>query len=331
VIGEALVRVRRGAGVESEHRVAYATTDRGRGGRAHAAGGGTAAYPGPRVYARSAAKPFQALAAVRAGVPERFGLETHHLAMACASHGGSDRHVARVREMLDAAGWSEDQLECGAADPRDPLAAIALREAGEQPGRVHHNCSGKHAFGLAFAAAEGWRPGGYIDKGHPLQDAMENGLAEATGVRPGELTRATDGCGMRTFSVPIGRLAAAFGRLASGGLGEAGERLSAAMSAHPELVAYEGAIDTELMRAHPRLVSKIGAEGVLGIGLPDGRGAALKVLDGATRALDVVAPLLLEEHWDIELDSPALERLRAAPVLNSRGEQVGGAEATLAA
>ena len=72
------------------------------------------------------------------------------------------------------------------------------------------------------------------------------------------------------------------------------------MTAHPELVAYDGAIDTELMRAHPRLVSKIGAEGVLGIGLPDGRGAALKVLDGATRALDPVALLLLEEPWGLE-------------------------------
>jgi L-asparaginase II len=331
VIGEALVRVRRGAGVESEHRVAYATTDRGRGGRAQAAGGGTSAYPGPRVYARSAAKPFQALAAVRAGVPERFELTTEHLAMACASHGGSELHVTRVREILAAAGRSEDQLECGESEPRDPAAAIALREAGERPGRVHHNCSGKHAFGMAFATAEGWPAAGYIDKGHPLQDAMEAGLAEATGVYPGELTRATDGCGMRTFSVPIARLAAAFGKLASGGLGEAGDRLSAAMSAHPELVAYAGAIDTELMRAHPRLVSKIGAEGVLGIGLPDGRGAALKVLDGATRALDVVAPLLLEEHWDLALDTPALRTLRTAPVLNSRGEPVGGAEATLAA
>ena len=133
MIGEALVRVRRGAGVESEHRVAWATTDRGRGGRAHAAGGGSAAYPGPTIYARSAAKPFQALAGVRAGVPERFGLSTEHLAMACASHGGSDAHVERVREVLAAAGRSEDDLECGAAEPRDPAAAIALREAGEQP------------------------------------------------------------------------------------------------------------------------------------------------------------------------------------------------------
>jgi L-asparaginase II len=330
VIGEALVRVHRGAGVESEHRVAWATTDRG-GGRARSAGGPSAAYPGPIVYTRSAAKPFQALAGVRAGVPERFGLEEEHLALACASHGGSDLHVERVREILHAAGRTEADLACGAAEPRDPAATIALRERGERPAPVRHNCSGKHAFGLAFTVASEWPVEGYIDKGHPLQDAMERGMAEATRVAPGELTRATDGCGMRTFRVPLARLAAAFGRLASGGLGPAGERLTAAMTAHPELVAYDGALDTELMRAHPRLVSKIGAEGVLGIGLPDGRGAALKVLDGASRALDVVAPLLLEEHWGLETGSPALEQLREAPVLNSRGERVGGSDATLAA
>ena len=321
MIGEALVRVRRGAGVESEHRVAWATTDRGRGGRAHAAGGGSAAYPGPTVYARSAAKPFQALAGVRAGVPERFGLSTEHLAMACASHGGSDAHVERVREILAAAGRSEDDLACGASEPRDPAAAIAFRGAGEQPASIRHNCSGKHAFGLAFAAAEGWPTEGYIDKGHPLQDAMEGGMAEATRVGAGELDarhrrlrhahvlgadRAAGG------GVRPARRRAVSGRRASG--------CAAAMSAHPQLVAYDGAIDTELMRAHPRLVSKIGAEGVLGIGLPDGRGAALKVLDGATRALDVVAPLLLEEHWDIEVGGDRARRAaRGAGAQLARG------------
>ena len=308
----------RGGAVESEHRVAWCVVEPD----------GAVVGPDPDlpVFARSAVKPLQALGSVRVGVLERFGLGDRHLALACASHGGSAVHVATVAEVLAACELVEDALACGPELPIDPRAA-----AGVRPSRIRHNCSGKHAFGLAFAASEGWRPGGYIDKGHPLQDAMENGLAEATGVRPGELTRATDGCGMRTFSVPIGRLAAAFGRLASGGLGEAGEQLSAAMSAHPGLVAYDGAIDTELMRAHPKLVSKIGAEGVLGIGLPDGRGAALKVLDGATRALDVVAPLLLEEHWEIAVDTPALRTLRTGPVLNSRGEPVGGAEATLAA
>jgi L-asparaginase II len=271
------------------------------------------------------------VAAVRAGVPERLGLGADHLAIACASHGGGDPHVLRVRELLRAAGCAEADLGCGPAEPRDPAAAAAHRDAGGRPEPVRHNCSGKHAFGVAFAVAEGWPVEGYLDAGHPLQEAMERGMAEATRVEPGELARAVDGCGMQTFSVPIARLAAAFGRLASGGLGAAGEQLATAMTDHPELVAYDGALDTEMMRAHPRLVSKIGAEGVMGLGLPDGRGAALKVLDGAPRALDLVAPLLVEEHWGIELAGPGVARLRKAPVVNSRGEQVGRAEARLAA
>ena len=331
MIGEALVRVRRGAGVESEHRVAWATTDRGRGGRAHAAGGGSAAYPGPTIYARSAAKPFQALAGVRAGVPERFGLEHRAPRDGLRLARRQRRARARVREILAAAGRTEADLACGAAEPRDPQAAIALRQAGDQPAPVRHNCSGKHAFGLAFATAEGWPVGGYIDKGHPLQDAMEGGMAEATRVRA---RRARPRHRRLRDAHVLGADRAARRGVRPARVrrpGPAGERLTAAMTAHPELVAYDGALDTELMRAHPRMVCKIGAEGVLGIGLPDGRGAALKVLDGATRALDVVAPLLLEEHWQIEIGGPALEQLRAAPVLNSRGERVGGAEATLAA
>jgi L-asparaginase II len=81
------------------------------------------------------------------------------------------------------------------------------------------------------------------------------------------------------------------------------------------------------MRAHPGLVAKIGAEGVLGIGLPDGRGAALKVIDGAMRGLDTTALLVLEERLGVTLGGPLRE---AAVVVNSRGEQVGRAEATFA-
>ena len=70
---------------------------------------------------------------------------------------------------------------------------------------------------------------------------------------------------------------------------------------------------------------------MLGIGLPDGRGAALKVLDGAMRGARHRAPLLLEEHWASRLGGARSSDLREGPVLNSRGEQVGRAEATFAA
>jgi L-asparaginase II len=318
VTGEAVVRVHRGSAVESEHRVVWALS-------------GGEDDLGPPVFVRSAAKPFQALAAVRAGLPERLGLGADHLAIACASHGGGDAHVVRVRELLRAAGSAEPDLDCGPAEPRDPVAAAAHRDAGGRPEPVRHNCSGKHAFAIALAVAEGWPVAGYYGAGHPVQVAMCRGVADATGVEDGELAHATDGCGMQTFAVPLARLADAFGRLAGGGLGPAGAQLAAAMTAHPDLVAYDGALDTELMRAHPGLVAKIGAEGVLGIGLADGRGVALKVLDGAMRGLDTAALLVLEERLGLALGGPVLERLREAPVVNSRGEQVGRAQATFAA
>jgi len=297
----------RGGAVESEHRVAWCI--------AQPDGSATGSDADLPVFARSASKPLQALGSVRAGVLERFGLDTRHAALACASHGGSAEHVAVVAEVLEACGLVEDALACGPEVPLDP------REArGTRPRRIRHNCSGKHAFGLARCVQEGWPLDGYFRVGHPLQGAMRDCVAEACGVeRPTE--EANDGCGMRTFAVPLQALAAAFGRLASGALGPSGDRCAAAMRAHPELVAYDGAIDTELMRAEAGLVAKIGAEGVLAVGLPDGRGLAMKVRDGATRAVAPAGVALARDALGLEAAVP--DGLAVAPIVNSRGLRVG--------
>ena len=297
----------RGGAVESEHRVAWCAV------RAD----GSVAGPDPElpVFARSAVKPLQALGSVRAGVLERFGLGERHLALACASHGGTEAHVEVVAEVLAACGLVEGALGCGPELPLDPRAADGVR-----PGRIRHNCSGKHAFGLARCIAEGWPLEGYFRGGHRLQRAMRDCVVEACAVAaPSE--EATDGCGMRTFAVPLAALARAFGALAGGGLGPSGARCAAAMRAHPDLVAFDGAIDTELMRAEAGLVAKIGAEGVLAIGLADGRALALKVRDGAVRAVAPAGVALVRS--ELGLDAAVPERLAVAPMLNSRGLRVG--------
>jgi L-asparaginase II len=297
----------RGGAVESEHRVAWCVTEHD----------GAVAGPDPDlpVFARSAVKPLQALGSVRAGVLERFGLGERHLALACASHGGSAAHVATVAEVLAACELVEDALACGPELPLDPRAA-----AGARPSRIRHNCSGKHAFGLARCIAEDWPLDGYFRAGHRLQRAMRDCVVDACGLTaPSQ--EATDGCGMRTFAVPLAALARAFGALAGGGLGPAGDRCARAMRAHPELVAYDGAIDTELMRAEDGVVAKIGAEGVLAIGLPDGRGLALKVRDGSVRAVAPAGVALARSALGLAADVP--ETLAAAPIVNSRGLRVG--------
>jgi L-asparaginase II len=267
------------------------------------------------VFARSAVKPLQALGSVRAGVLERFELGSRHLALACASHGGSPAHVDVVAEVLEACGLLEDALACGPELPLDPRASDDAK-----PSRIRHNCSGKHAFGLARCLAEGWPLDGYFRAGHPLQGAMRTSVAEACGVDAAS-KEATDGCGMRTFALPLSALARAFGRLAGGELDAAGDRCAAAMRAHPELVAYDGAIDTELMRAEEGLVAKIGAEGVLAVGLPDGRGLALKIRDGSLRAVPPAGVALVRSELGLAAAVPEL--LVAAPIVNSRGVRVG--------
>jgi L-asparaginase II len=296
------VVVERGGRVESEHRFAWCLGD----------GAGD-----EQVFLRSAAKPLQALPAVRAGVVERLGLDDRHVAIACASHGGSPEHVARVAEILAACGLGVEDLACGAVPPRDPRAAEALEG---RPRRIHHNCSGKHALGLALCVVEGWPLAGYLAADHRLQRAMAAAVAESLGVDAP--AQAVDGCGMPTFYAPLGALAAAFGRLASGGLGPAGTRIAGAMRAHPELVAYRGAIDTELMAGLP-VVAKIGAEAVIAIGCDDGRGLAVKVADGALRALDPAAVWAAREVLGLAPGGTALHALAEPAVRNSRGDVVG--------
>ena len=312
------VVVSRGGMPESVHAIAACVSDRD-GVLAGESSLGAAAL---EVFARSAAKPFQALAAVRGGALDALGLDERHLALACASHDSSDGRVALVREMLAAAGLDEGALACGIAAPLD---ATIAREIGEDVRPVHHNCSGKHALGLALCAHAGWPTEGYLEPAHPLQEAMRASVAEAIGTRPSE---AVDGCGMRAYRTPLGALAVAFGRLAGGGLGAAGERVAAAMVANAPLVGRAGGIDIELMRSSHGLVAKLGAEGVAAAGLPDGRGMAVKVLDGAGRALAPAAVRTLRAGLSIDA-GPDLDELAAPAVLTGRGGEAGSIAAEL--
>jgi L-asparaginase II len=100
-----------------------------------------------------------------------------------------------------------------------------------------------------------------------------------------------DGCGVVAFAVPLERAAAAFARFESL---DGGDRVAAAMRAHPELVAGEGATDTLLMQQHPGTIAKGGAEGLFCAG-GRGTGLALKVADGNSRALRPALAALAEQ------------------------------------
>jgi L-asparaginase II len=257
----------------------------------------SAGDPGLVSFLRSSAKPFQALELARA----RDDLDERDLAIASASHRAQPAQIEAVRALLAKAGAKEDDLECGSQE-------------GRPPGRIYHNCSGKHAGMLGACRARGWRTEGYRLSGHRMQRANQVDVAAAAGVDEERLRTATDGCGVVTWALPLERMAFMFSTLGST---EEGGRIAAAMRARPELIAGEGATDTELMRSLDGFVAKGGAEGLICAAGPDGLGLALKSEDGAYRAL---RPALASFLAPLGFELPSFARVR---VDNSRGEAVG--------
>jgi L-asparaginase II len=316
------VEVTRGSVVESRHRVHVAVVD---------AGGRLRAYAGDpdRVaYLRSAAKPLQALPLVEDGAYDRYGMTLEELALCCGSHSGSAAHTAVAEAILAKAAVTGDALACGPHPPFDDEARRALEEVGLEPGRVHNNCSGKHAGMVMLARVRGWDPADYHRPEHPVQQRVLMEVARWTELPLEAIGLATDGCGVACFAMPLRQMALAFARFAAAV--RAGDRGPAtvfeAMTAHPEMVAGEGRICTALMRLTAgRLFAKTGAEGIYCVGVPGAElGIALKVDDGASRA---IAPAILGVLRELDLisedDLGALHSFAYPDLLNTCGEVVG--------
>ena len=281
-----VVEVTRGDVVEARH-LAHAVA---------VSGGevvGRAGDPRLVTYFRSSAKPIQALPVVRA----RPDLDDAEIAIACASHLARPEQLEPVRSLLAKAAATEDDLECG-----------------PEPTKLEHNCSGKHAGLILLCRTRGWPVEGYRLPEHPCQRALLAEVAAAAEVEPESMPTAADGCGIVTFALPLERMAHAFSRLA--GL-DGGARVISAMQAYPDLIRGPLGADSVLMRTVPGRVAKGGAEGLLCAAGPDGLGVALKVEDGATRAVRTALAAFLAT---LGIDAPGLGDV---PVRNSRGEVVG--------
>lgn len=244
------------------------------------------------ILPRSSLKPLQAVACITAGAV----LEGEQLAMATASHTGTDRHASTVRDVLTAGGLTEDDLGCPPAWPSDSSTRDELvREHGDAS-RVRMNCSGKHAAMLRACVATGWATEGYLDQAHPLQVHIRDVVERLSGEKVAHT--AVDGCGAPVHALTLTGLARAIHRI-----GTASERspfalhrvagsLVRAVRDNPWTIEGPGRPDTIAIEKLG-VFTKGGAEGVMVMVSPDGTTVALKMLDGAARASTMVAATLL--------------------------------------
>ncbi|WP_200306715.1 asparaginase [Streptomyces adelaidensis] len=265
------------------------------------------------VFPRSANKPMQAAGVLRAGLE----LTGERLALAAASHSGEAFHRELVRRMLAEHGLGEAQLRCPPDLPLDREEAETYLAAGGVRDRVAMDCSGKHTAMLAAAALRGWPTESYLDPDHPLQRLIHTVVEEAAGEPVAAV--GVDGCGAPLMAISLTGLARAFRSFVLAPPGTAERRVADAMRAHPEYVAGTRRHDTSLMRDVPGALSKMGAESVQAVALPDGRALALKIDDGAPRAL---GPVLGRALALLGVEEEVTNTIGRAPLLGG-GRVVG--------
>ncbi|GAA0548190.1 asparaginase [Streptomyces mordarskii] len=269
-------------------------------------------------YPRSALKPVQAAALLRAGLP----LDGELLSLTAASHSGLRRHLDGARRILDQAGLTEADLRNVPDLPYGAAERDAWLRDGGQPTRLAQNCSGKHAAMLLTAQLRGWPLADYLDPAHPLQRLIAETVEDLTGQRVAQVS--VDGCGAPLFSVSLRGLATAAARIASGAMDTPEGRVAAALRAHPDMASGPDRDVARLMRAVPGLIAKDGFEGVQIAALPDGRAVAVKIADGADRARMPVTAAALA-HCGI--DPGVLTEFATTPVYGG-GVTVGGVHPT---
>ncbi len=309
--GVDLVEVTRSGAVESVHRGSLVVLG---------ADGGVLVklgVPDQPTFPRSSTKPLQAVGMLHAGLD----LDHADLALATGSHAGEPVHVDRVRGLLTSRGLPESALACPPDYPLSEAARDRLLANGGGRGRVFMNCSGKHTAMLLTCLAAGWPTAGYLDPGHPLQQALRGTSADLAGEPV--VAVAVDGCGAPAFAHSLSAVARAFARLVTAEPGSPERRVADAMRAYPDMVAGTGREDTVAMRAVPGLVLKGGAEGVHVGALASGAAFAFKLDDGASRGRP---PLIAAALRRLGVDTSELAEL-AEPAVLGGGQRVGSVRA----
>ena len=286
-----VLELTRGEVVESIHFGAFTVVDR------H--GNLVAAHGDPNLvtFLRSSSKPFQALPFVEAGGAERWDFSPKEIAILCASHTGTDDHANTLSGMQAKIQVGPDDLLCGTHMPIDGETHRFFIRNDAEPTPNRHNCSGKHTGMLAFARLKNLPIADYINPQHPIQIEILRSFSEICGVDPDRVAMGTDGCSAPNFAIPLHNAALGFARLCDPrdlppARAVACRKITAAMTAHPEMIAGPGKFDTRLMQATGgKIVSKGGAEGYQSVGIMPGAiaagspalGISIKVSDGDLR------------------------------------------------
>jgi L-asparaginase II len=274
---------------------------------------------------RSSAKPFQAIAALRAGIMKKYGLSEEECAALTGSLNAEPFQIDIVRSMLSKAGLTEDYLQCGAQYPSHKATAESLKKEGYSPLPIYHNCSAKHTGMLLACKAKGYPLDNYLDFNHPFQKDILKTVLQFTELDKKEIKTVIDGCGAPVFFMPLINLAIGYKNLAIS-KDIAVEKLINSVKKNPLMIGGNERLCSDIIKVtNGKVFAKIGADGVYAAFSEEFKeGLAMKVEDGSTKPLYVMFLTVLKERkWINENELEMLSKYWKIKVKNSKNVVVG--------
>ncbi|KAH0333659.1 L-asparaginase II, partial [Aureobasidium melanogenum] len=269
--------------------------------------------------ARSAAKPFQALAILETGTAERVDFDSGDIALMCSSHNAEEKHISQAVAMLQRARLEEKDLKCGGHPSLSRTINEAWTRNGFEPTAIYNNCCAKHIGMLAAAKTINADIGNYHTIQQPVQQKIKNVVEAMSALKPDQISWGIDGCNAPAPAMPLYGLARMYAALADAAdqsekLGctqssrtQTLSRIFKSMSAFPELIAGEDRFCTDLGRVYRgALIGKLGADGCYGLAIRESEatekmgakgavGIAIKVEDGKIDVLYAAVMEILEQ------------------------------------
>ncbi|MBW2221819.1 MAG: asparaginase [Deltaproteobacteria bacterium] len=318
-MSDILVNVTRGNAIESIHR-GHIVVVNSKGDILYQLGN-----PDFNICLRSCAKPLQALPIITTGAADTFSFTPAELAVMSGSLNGQDFQVNTIKSILNKIGLDERALQCGIHRPSHRATAKKLQEEGRKPSPLHNNCAGKHTAMLALCVHHGWSLDNYISNEHPVQQLIVKTVSSMAEVPIEKVGIGIDGCGVPVFFLPLKNLATSYAKLTSTSDQDI-HRLMEAILSHPEMIAGDERICTDIMRALGKKVfAKTGAEGGYAMSLMEkGWGVAIKIEDGNNRAIQ---PVTIEALKQLDIitkkEEDKLQTYHHPVIKNHRKETVG--------
>jgi L-asparaginase II len=181
---------------------------------------------------------------------------------------------------------------------------------------------------LTLCVHHGWPLDNYSSKEHPVQHLILKTVSSMTEVSVEEIGIGIDGCGVPVFFLPLKNLARSYAKLTSIS-DQTIHRLMEAIFSHPEMIAGDERICTDIMRTLGKKVfAKTGAEGGYAMSLMEqGWGVAIKIEDGNNRAMN---PVIIETLKQLKIvtreEEDNLKTYHHPVIKNHRKETVGSIE-----